>query len=118
MAEISELKKHIINYAKTKEVYTAYRESGYSTKFYEANVADILLHQSAKRAFNLVSLARIPTMNSLQLENQLCQKRKKSLLIDYTLIKKHMRESYIAKTNIDKMTGQGDQIRVDATPQL
>ena len=34
MAEITELKKHIINYSKTKTVYTVYRESGYAAKFY------------------------------------------------------------------------------------
>ena len=76
MVEITELKKHIISYAKTKEIYSAYHESGYSVKFYEANVADLLLHQSAKRALSLVSLVKIPTMNSLLLEHQLCQKRK------------------------------------------
>ncbi|NLC12843.1 MAG: relaxase, partial [Chloroflexi bacterium] len=37
MSEITELKKHIINYAKTKEIYIAYRESGYSGRFYDAN---------------------------------------------------------------------------------
>ncbi len=41
MAEITELKKHIINYAKTKEIYTAYRESGFSGRFYEVNVEAI-----------------------------------------------------------------------------
>jgi len=29
------VKKHIINYAKTKDVFTAYRESGFSAKYYE-----------------------------------------------------------------------------------
>lgn len=81
-------------------------------------MADLLLHQSAKRALSLVSLVKIPTMNSLLLEHQLCQKRKKSLLIEHTSIKKFMRESYIAKTNIDKMAEQGNQIRVDATLRL
>ena len=62
MAEITELKKHIINYAKTKEIYTAYRESGFSGRFYEANAEDILIHQSAKQAFSLLSAKQIPAM--------------------------------------------------------
>ena len=101
MAEIAELKKHIINYAKTKEVYTAYQESGYSTKFFESNVEDILIHQSAKQAFNLVATTRIPTIMSLQLENQMCQKRRRKLLADYFSVKTDMKESLIAKNNVD-----------------
>lgn len=38
MAEISELKKHIINYTKTREVYSAYRQSGCSAKFSGTNL--------------------------------------------------------------------------------
>ena len=101
MAEIAESKKHIINYAKTKEVYTAYQESGYSTKFFESNVEDILIHQSAKQAFNLVATTRIPTITSLQLENQMCQKRRRKLLADYFSVKTDMKESLIAKNNVD-----------------
>ncbi len=37
MAEIAVLKTHIINYAKTRPVYDAYRKSGYSKKFLEAH---------------------------------------------------------------------------------
>ena len=35
MAEIAVLRTHIINYAKTREVYVAYRKAGYSRKFRE-----------------------------------------------------------------------------------
>ena len=31
MAEIAVMQKHIINYAKTREIYVAYRKAGYST---------------------------------------------------------------------------------------
>ena len=37
LVEIASLKKHIINYAKTKDVYVDYRKSGYSRKFYESH---------------------------------------------------------------------------------
>ena len=35
MAEIAVLRTHIVNYAKTREVYVAYRKAGYSKKFRE-----------------------------------------------------------------------------------
>ena len=51
MTEIAVLRTHIINYAKTREVYVAYRKAGYSKKFRAEHEADILLHQTAKKAF-------------------------------------------------------------------
>ena len=52
MAEISVLKTHILNYAKTKDVYVAYRKAGYSKAFFEAHREEITLHKAAKQAFS------------------------------------------------------------------
>ena len=52
MAEIAVLRTHIVNYAKTREVYVAYRKAGYSKKFREEHEEEILLHQAAKKAFD------------------------------------------------------------------
>ena len=48
MTEISELRTQIIHYAKTREVYAAYRKDGYSKQFRAEHEAEILLHQAAK----------------------------------------------------------------------
>ena len=108
MYEITELKKHIINYAKTKEIYIAYRESGYSGRFYDANTEDILLHQSAKQAFSLLSAKQIPSMKNLQLEYQECSSAKKSLSADYSSVKSIMKQSVIIKNNVDLIMGTSD----------
>ena len=50
LTEIAVLKTHIINYAKTRPVYDAYRKSGYSKKFLEAHREEITLHKAAKAA--------------------------------------------------------------------
>ena len=52
MAETVVLRKHIINYSKTRDVYVDYRKAGYSKKFLAEHEADILLHKAAKRAFS------------------------------------------------------------------
>ena len=41
LTEIAVLKTHIINYAKTREVYAAYRKAGYSKVFLEAHREEI-----------------------------------------------------------------------------
>ena len=50
LTEIAVLKTHIINYAKTREVYTAYRKTGYSKAFLEAHREENTLHKAAKAA--------------------------------------------------------------------
>lgn len=118
MAEITELKKHIINYSKTKDIYTAYRQSGYSAKFYESNLEDILLHQSAKRAFDSLSSEKIPSIKSLQLEYQMNLSFKKSLSIEYKSVKNTMRLSILIKNNVDLMLGSGDFVSIKSEHTL
>ena len=101
MAEITELKKHIINYAKTKEIYTAYRESGFSSKFYESNLEHILLHQSAKQAFLSFESRKIPTIKSLNKEYYELRAMKNEHYKRLGAYKKEMREALTSQKNID-----------------
>ena len=62
MAEIAVLKTHIINYSKTRDVYAAYRKSGYSKKYLAEHESDILLHKAAKKAFDESGMTNLPTV--------------------------------------------------------
>lgn len=62
MAEISVLRTHILNYVKTKDVYVAYRKSGYSKAFFEAHREEITLHKAAKQAFSNLGVEKLPTV--------------------------------------------------------
>ena len=106
MFEITELKNHIINYAKTKEVYTTYRESGYSSKYYESNTESILLHQSAKRAFESITSDKIPSLRELQQEFNTCKDEKKAMFKDYSLQKYYMKEALTVQSNVDHLFSQ------------
>lgn len=68
MTEIAVLRTHIVNYAKTREIYVAYRKAGYSKKFREEHEADILLHQAAKNAFDEMGIKKLPKVKELQNE--------------------------------------------------
>ena len=80
MTEIAVLRTHIINYAKTREVYVAYRKAGYSKKFRAEHEADILLHQTAKKAFDELGMKKLPTVKSLQAEYAELMAQKKGSL--------------------------------------
>src|SRR5699024_10182958 len=68
MAEIAVLRTHIINYAKTRDTYVAYRKAGYSKKFREEHEEEILLHQAAKNAFDDMGVKKLPKVKELQAE--------------------------------------------------
>ena len=106
MAEITELKKHIINYSRTKDVFTAYRESGFSAKYFESNTENILLHQSAKQGFDSISSSKIPSIRDLQDEFNKCLDSKKVILKDYVKQKNLMKESLTVQSNVDHLFSQ------------
>lgn len=103
MAEIAVLRTHIINYAKTREVYVAYRKAGYSKKFLAEHEADILLHKAAKNAFDDMGVKKLPTVKSLQTEYAKVLEEKKKAYAEYRRSREEMRELLTAKANVDRL---------------
>lgn len=103
MAEIAILKAHIVNYAKTCDVYTAYRKAGYSKKFYEEHAVDLLLHKASKATFDELGLKKLPTVKSLQAEYAELLSKKKQAYGVYHTAKKEMQEVLTAKANVDRL---------------
>lgn len=109
MAEITELRKHIINYAKTREVYVAYRKAGYSKKFLAEHEADILVHKAAKRAFDDMGIKKLPTIKSLQAEYADLLTEKKKLYPEYAAARREMRDLQMAKANVARLLGYDEK---------
>ena len=101
MAQNKVLKTHIINYAKTRDTYIAYRKSGYSKKFYEAHRDEIILHKAAKEAFLKLQDGKIPKVKDLNEEFARLLSEKKAAYSEYKKIKKEMRDYQIAKQNVE-----------------
>lgn len=106
MTEIGKLKTHIINYSKTREIYTAYRKAGYSKKFYEKHTSNLLLHKAAKTAFDELDSKKLPTVKALQTEYSVLLSEKKKAYAKYHLVKKEMQNVLTAKANVDRLLGQ------------
>lgn len=105
IAEIQSLKKHIFNYAKTKDVYTQYRKAGYSKKFYEEHRADLTLHKAAKAAFEELGVKKLPTIKALQAECDELFYAKNKAYSKYHTARKKMQDILTAKANIDRLLG-------------
>ena len=103
MAEIAVLRTHIINYAKTRDTYVAYRKAGYSKKFREEHEEEILLHQAAKEAFNELNVKKLPTVKALQAEYATLLADKKKAYGEYRQARTEMRELLTVKNNVDRV---------------
>lgn len=101
MAENKVLKTHIINYSKTRDIYIAYRKSGYSKKFFEAHREEITLHKAAKEAFSNLPDGKIPKVKDLNEEFARLLSEKKAAYGEYKKMKKEMRDYQIAKQNVE-----------------
>ncbi len=98
-----DLKKHVIQYHKTREVYAGYRASGYSKKYLAAHEEAIQQHKAAKEAFNKLGLKKLPTVKSLQLEYESLAAQKKQEYAAYLQAKSERRELLTAKANVDRI---------------
>ena len=105
MAEISVLRSHIINYAKTREVYADYRKAGYSKKFLAEHEPDILLHKAAKKYFDEIGIQKLPSVKSLNNEYSELIAKKKEAYADYRKAREEMRELLVIKANVDRILG-------------
>ena len=101
MAEIAVLRTHIVNYARTRPVYDAYRKSGYSKKFLEEHREQITLHKAAKAAFDESNLKKLPKVKELDAEYSNMLTEKKARYPDYRKAKEEMQELLRAKRNVE-----------------
>lgn len=109
MAEIAVLKTHIINYAKTRDVYAGYRKAGYSKKYLAEHEGDILLHKAAKNAFDELGVKKLPSVKSLQEEYAKLLSEKKTAYAAYRRSRDEMRELLLHKQNVDRMLGKNER---------
>ncbi|WP_029201666.1 hypothetical protein [Oribacterium sp. NK2B42] len=85
--DIASLKMHIINFAKTKKIYDAYRDSGYDKNFFEAHREEITLHRAAKEAFNRYKGKKLPKVNELSEKYREVLAEKPSMILRFLNLK-------------------------------
>ena len=103
LAEINVLKTHIVNYSKTRDVYVAYRKSGYSKKFLEEHEADIIIHKAAKKAFDEMGVKKLPTVKSLQVEFANLLTAKKEAYAELKKVRDELRDLTVHTANYEEL---------------
>lgn len=101
LLEISELKKHIFNYSKTKGIYAEYKKHGYNKSFFEEHREEITLHKAAKEAFSKLE-GPVPKIKDLNEEYGKLLLEKKQNYAEYRRARKEMRDFQTAKYNVER----------------
>jgi hypothetical protein len=74
--------------------------------FYDANVADIILHRAAKKFFDAQGFnGKLPSIYSLKQEYAVMLTEKKKLYGDYHRLRDSSKELAVAKANADRLLG-------------
>ena len=103
IAEVNVLKTQIINYSKTRDVYVAYRKSGYSKKFLEEHEDDIIIHKAAKKAFDKLGVKKLPTVKSLQVEFAELLTAKKEAYAELKKVRDELRDVAVHTANYEEL---------------
>lgn len=106
--EIAELKKHIINYSKTRDVYAEFRKRSYSKQFFEEHREEITLHKAAKDAFSKIN-GKIPKIKELNSEYGQVLSEKKKSYAEYRKAKEEMKKYQTARYNIEQFLKKEEQ---------
>lgn len=77
MKEINRQGQAIRDYSRTKEVYTQYRESGWSVKFYQEHRQEIEDHKNAQAVYSSLD-GKMPTLKELTAEYDELKERKEN----------------------------------------
>ena len=108
LAEIAVLRGHILNYVKTREIYQAYKASGFSKVYFESHRQALTLHKAAKEAFNERNLKKLPRIQDLNAEYAQLLERKKKNYAEYRQQKVQMQDWLTAQKIAQTMLEEKD----------
>ncbi len=110
LKEINSQRKTILDYMKTKDVYNAWKKTGFVGDFYAAHEQEIIIHQAAKKAFNEFQ-GKIPSIKSLSAEYKEVLAKKQKAYAEYREARDNMRELLTVKANVDMVTERRVPVR-------
>ncbi len=105
MAEVAQLKTHIINYSKTREIYAAYKKSRHKKEFLAKHGDEIAKHEAAKKAFDALGGKPIPKVAQLSDQYAALLAEKQERYEEYRSARQDMIAYRTAKQNVDKILG-------------
>lgn len=106
IAEITELRGHIVTYAKTRKTFDEYKASRYSRRFYDEHEVKIEQHRAAKHYFNAHGIEKLPKIETLNTEFEKLVVEKRAAYAQYRAIRDEHRELLIHRHNVETFLGE------------
>ena len=106
IAALTELRRQIVAYAKTRKTFDEYKASRYSRKFYDAHEAEIEQHRAAKHYFNAHGIEKLPKIETLNTEFEKLVVEKRAAYAQYRAIRDEHRELLIHRHNVETFLGE------------
>ena len=101
--EISALRKQVVAYARTRKVFEAYRQAGYSKKFAAEHREELEMYRGAKRAFQEMEQAKIPSGRELQVAFERTLTEKRDAYAAYWAKQQEWQEMMVVKGNVEQV---------------
>lgn len=117
MGDVAQMKTHIINYSKTRDVYAAFRKSRHKKEFRAEHADELQKHEAAKAAFDALGGKPIPKVAQLTEEYAALLAEKKERYEEYKAARKEMIDLQTAKQNVDRILGIGPEPEKQKEPE-
>ena len=103
MRELAELRQHIFDYNKTREVYRAYARCSPRdrARFAAEHQQELELHRAAKQSFDALGGSRLPTVKEINAEFETLRRQKGKLYGEYQQAKKKRAELLTIRANLE-----------------
>ena len=113
MERTADQRTHIVNYAKTRDIYLQYRKLPAAKKaaFASAHEDELMLHRAAKQAFEEYGEKKLPAIKDLQAEYKELLEKKRVAYAEYRSLKQQAQELQTIKKNVDSL------LQIDAAQQ-
>jgi len=109
LREIKEMRRHIIDYGRTRETYAAYRKAKNPTQFFEEHRADITVHLAAKKFFNESGASPLPKLKTLNARYQELSALQKKQYQQYRTAREEMQKWQAVKQNLEAVCNQAEK---------
>ena len=101
MAANKEIQRAVIVYAKTKEIYTGYKNSKYSSDYYREHEDALKEHEWARGIYRMYADGEPPKMKDLRDQYGELLAENKTDFAEYVKLKKDTRDYLVARKNLE-----------------
>ena len=115
MKELSELRQHILNYAKNSKIFAEYKNRKYDRRYFEEHKDEISKFKEAKKFFDTQNFEnhKLPTVKQIEEEFNSVLSEKRKISEELKKLKAESRELNIHRYNIEEILGINTEAEIE-----